>query len=62
MSDVIESRITYAKELLVESDLPIKEISSLCGYQTEVHFMRLLKKLTTLTPTEYRKLNRKAGE
>lgn len=57
MSEVIESRITYAKELLVESDLPIREISNLCGYQNEVHFMRQFKKLTTLTPTEYRRLN-----
>ena len=59
MSDVIESRITYAKELLIESDLPVGEISSLCGYQNDVHFMRQFKKLTTLTPTEYRRLNSK---
>jgi AraC family transcriptional regulator, arabinose operon regulatory protein len=57
MSDVIESRITYAKELLIESDLPVGEVSSLCGYQNDVHFMRQFKNLTTLTPTEYRKLN-----
>ncbi len=60
MSDVIESRITYAKELLVESDLPVLEISYLCGYHNEVHFMRQFKKLTTLTPSAYRKLNSKA--
>jgi AraC family transcriptional regulator, arabinose operon regulatory protein len=61
MSDVIESRITYAKELLIESDLPVGEISSLCGYQNDVHFMRQFKKLTTLTPTEYRRLNSISG-
>ncbi len=38
MSEVIESRITYAKELLVESDLSVGEISYLCGYNNEVHF------------------------
>jgi len=62
MSEVIESRITYAKELLIESDFPIKEISNLCGYQNEVHFMRQFKKLTTLTPTEYRRLNSNLGK
>ncbi len=59
MSEVIESRITYAKELLLESDLPVGEISYLCGYQNEVHFMRQFKKLTALTPTKYRRLNSK---
>lgn len=60
MADVIESRITYAKELLVESNLSVGEISYLCGYHNEVHFMRQFKKLTTLTPSSYRKLNSKA--
>ncbi len=59
MSDVIESRIIYAKELLAESDLSVGEISYLCGYHNEVHFMRQFKKLTASTPTEYRKLNNK---
>jgi len=62
MSDVIESRITYAKQLLSESYLSIKEISYLCGYRNEVHFMRQFKKLTSLTPSEYRKLNSNSGE
>ncbi len=57
MSDVIESRITYAKELLAESDCPVGEISHLCGYKNDVHFMRQFKKLTSITPTEYRRLN-----
>lgn len=59
MSDVIESRITYAKELLVETDFPIGLISNLCGYNNDVHFMRQFKKLSSLTPTKYRILNSK---
>lgn len=59
MSEVIESRIIYAKELLIESDLTVGEISAFCGYLNEVHFMRQFKKLTTFTPTEYRRLNSK---
>ncbi len=58
MSEVIESRIIYAKQLLVESDLPVGEIAILCGYHNEVHFMRQFKKLIGLTPSEYRRLNR----
>ena len=60
MSDVIESRITYAKELLVETDYSIREISDLCGYNSEVHFMRQFKNKTTATPSEYRNYFRKA--
>lgn len=59
MSDVIESRITYAKELLVETDYSISEISDLCGYNSEVHFMRQFKKRTTIRPSEYRNFFRK---
>lgn len=62
MSDVIESRIAYAKELLIETDLPVVEISSLCGYQNDVHFMRQFKSLTTLTPTEFRRLKSISGK
>lgn len=50
-------RITYAKELLIESDLSVREIANLCGYENDVHFMRQFKNLTTLTPTEYSRLN-----
>lgn len=57
MADVIESRITYAKELLADSNKSIQEVSCLCGYHNEVHFMRQFKKLTDLTPSAYRKLN-----
>lgn len=58
MSDVIQSRISYAKELLAETDRSIGEISSLCGYNSEVHFMRQFKKLTSMTPKEFRKFSR----
>ena len=62
MSEVIDSRINYAKELLAESELSVKEIAYLCGYQNEVHFMRQFKKANAISPSGYRKLNRKAGE
>ena len=59
MSDVIESRMAYAKELLLETDFSIREISERCGYNSEVHFMRQFKKKISITPSEYRKLKRK---
>lgn len=58
ISDVIQSRMIYAKEMLAETDNSILEISSLCGYQNEVHFMRQFKKINLITPLEFRKANK----
>ena len=55
MKEVIQSRIIHAKELLVSTNYYINEISRLCGYKCEVHFMRQFKKTTSMTPSDYRK-------
>ena len=43
MDDVIEARLTKAKQLLEFSDLRIQEIAQQCGYNSESHFMRQFK-------------------
>lgn len=53
--DVVLSRIEYSKYLLFSTDYTISAISTLCGYENDVHFMRTFKKETGVTPTEYRK-------
>ncbi len=55
ISDVIESRTLHAKKLLTSTNLLINEISILCGYKTEFHFMRQFKSQTGFTPSNYRK-------
>lgn len=52
--DVIDSRIDYAKKLLLQSDSPIAYVSELCGYNNDTHFMRQFKNKTGFTPTAYR--------
>ncbi len=52
--DLIEFRIDAAKHLLTETTLPLGEISVLCGYSAESYFMKQFKRITGLTPTEYR--------
>ena len=47
-------RIEKAKELLTGSDLSMKEICSMCGYQDPNYFSRTFKKNVGLTPTEYK--------
>ena len=48
-------RINRAQYLLRETDLPIKEIASQCGYQDEFFFHRIFRKYTKSPPAYYRK-------
>ena len=51
---LIELRITSAKQLLLESTLPVSEISYQVGYSSFSHFARLFHQKVGVTPTEYR--------
>lgn len=44
-----------AKDLLAESNEPVEQIAYKTGYENPESFMRIFKKITGLTPTEYRK-------
>ena len=57
ISDAINSRVEYAKELLTTSNLSIKEISEILLYTTDTQFMHQFKEVTKVTPSEYRKAN-----
>lgn len=51
---VIEKRLSLAKELLLESDYPIHDISQYVGYDNYSYFTRLFKKCFGVTPIEFR--------
>lgn len=53
-----EQRINHAKELLKRSNLGIAEVADRVGYHDASHFCELFKKLTAVTPNEYRRLVR----
>lgn len=55
ISDVITSKIEYAKHYLSSTGCTVREISMMCGYDNYEHFMRQFKQLVGLTPTQYRK-------
>lgn len=55
INDVIESKVDLARKLLDNSNDTVSSIASQCGYDNDVHFMRQFKKLTGVTPSEYRK-------
>lgn len=52
--DITSSRVEYAKYLLFSTDYTISYISNMCGYENDVHFMRVFKRETGYTPTTYR--------
>jgi YesN/AraC family two-component response regulator len=49
-------RISRAEYLLSNTSLTVQEISSQIGFNDEKYFMRLFRKNTNSTPSEYRKL------
>lgn len=59
MTDVILSRIEHAKYLLSTTDMTIKKISEMCGYNNDIHFMRQFKQQTGITPSQYREQQRR---
>ena len=58
MADVVNARILRAKTLLTGSQT-VKEIATACGYKSDIHFMNQFKKMTGLTPSQYRKSKQK---
>ncbi|GJM12890.1 MAG: AraC family transcriptional regulator [Pseudohongiella sp.] len=51
-------RIEHAKELLKQSNLAVSEVADLVGYQDASYFTSMFKKLSAVTPIEYRSLVR----
>ncbi len=55
ISDIIvETRIQHAKEMLKSTNLKIRFVAYECGFNTLTNFNRLFKRLTGMTPTEYK--------
>lgn len=48
-------RMGRARDLLLDTELPVNQIASACGYSSESHFQMLFKKLNGCTPGAYRK-------
>lgn len=52
--EIVRQRIARAKKLLVETDKPIKEIASLCGFCNAGYLTNTLRAATGQTPKELR--------
>jgi AraC-like DNA-binding protein len=51
------SRLSYAKELLLTTDLGVAEISARSGFGDVNNFIRSFKRLNGVTPNRYRRRN-----
>lgn len=58
---LMQLRICKAKKLLEESESPVIDIASECGFQTQQHFARIFRRLTMKTPTEYRRQTQRSA-
>lgn len=58
IQDIINARIKQAKLYLCISEMSISSLALFCGYENELHFMRQFKKLTGMTPSQYREAHR----
>lgn len=52
-----QKRIEYAKQLLLTSNMSIKEVALASGFSSDISFIRVFKKLEDLTPGKLRKKN-----
>ncbi|WP_019240830.1 MULTISPECIES: response regulator [Bacillus] len=53
---ITEIRMNYAKECLKNSNYSVLEVANMCGYNSYKHFVKTFKKITGITPSEYRKM------
>lgn len=51
---IMRSRIAYAKEILITTDLSVSDIAVRCGFMDVSNFIRSFKKETSQTPMQYR--------
>jgi len=59
---IIRQRLEYAKELLLETKLPITQIAEQCGFTDAFYFSRCFQKHLGLSPRQYRQGAHKAPD
>jgi LacI family transcriptional regulator len=55
LDEISNARLARLENFLLETTLPIGQISLLCGYQTEMHAKRIFKKQHGITMSQFRK-------
>lgn len=58
---LVTRRLERARQMLVDSDLSIREVSRLAGFSTHAHFCSVFRAKTGMTPAAYRRAQRAAA-
>jgi AraC-like DNA-binding protein len=53
---VLHERMRYAKQLLAEPDVPVKEVCFASGFNDPNYFTRQFKKMEGITPQEFKRM------
>lgn len=53
--DVLRAKTQLAQYYLANTAMTVREISGLCGFENDVHFMRQFRRRTGMTALEYRR-------
>lgn len=56
---IIDLRLRKAKQLLSNTDLSVERVGEACGFPNPYHFSRTFKNATGLTPSAYKRQNRR---
>ena len=56
-----DTRMTHAKHLLSETEIPISAVSELVGYKNYSAFHAMFKKALMMSPAQYREANKKSN-
>ena len=54
---IIDLRIRKARQLLLETSLPLLDICTECGFQSQSYFIKTFRERTGLSPAKYRRLS-----
>ena len=59
---VLRVRVDAAAKLLIETNTPLAEIATTCGFYDQPNFTRRFARLTNATPAQFRSENRRATD
>ncbi len=59
---VMRQRVERAQELLRESQMPLAEVTTQVGFETQSHFTSVFRRLVGTTPKHYREMHKSASQ
>lgn len=54
LKEIRRQRIQHAKQMLIDTDLPVYQIAEACGFNSDIRLSTVFRELTGVTPTAYR--------